>query len=76
MRKGETSFLGVVFRQAKGVGWSWCMAGNETLTPIHPLQYTPVSAGVDEVKARLVVSPSAFIVKVIDKDGTRVLGTL
>ncbi|KAL6779731.1 PBD1 [Auxenochlorella protothecoides x Auxenochlorella symbiontica] len=32
--------------------------------------------GVDEVKARLVVSPSAFIVKVIDKDGTRVLGTL
>ncbi|KAK9869037.1 hypothetical protein WJX84_005186 [Apatococcus fuscideae] len=32
--------------------------------------------GVAEVKARLVVAPSAFIVKVIDKDGTRVLGKL
>ena len=32
--------------------------------------------GVAEVKARLVVAPSAFQVKVIDKDGTRLVAKL
>eukprot|EP00798_Chlamydomonas_sp_ICE-L_P006401 gene6401-3015_t len=32
--------------------------------------------GIDEVKRRLVVAPASFIIKVIDKDGTRVVKTV
>lgn len=30
---------------------------------------------VDEVKARLVVAPPAYIIKVVDKDGVRTVAT-
>ena len=30
-------------------------------------------AGIQEVKARLVTAPPKYIIKVIDKDGTRVV---
>ncbi|GMH38391.1 hypothetical protein BSKO_06275 [Bryopsis sp. KO-2023] len=33
-------------------------------------------AGVEEVKARLVIAPSNYVIKVVDKDGTRVVKTL
>ena len=32
-----------------------------------------VIAGIEEVKSRLVVAPPKYIIKVIDKDGIRVL---
>jgi hypothetical protein len=31
------------------------------------------AAGIDEVKRRLVVAPAKYIIKVIDKEGIRVL---
>lgn len=33
-------------------------------------------AGIEEVRARLVVAPADYIVKIVDKDGVRVLGRL
>lgn len=35
-----------------------------------------VRKGVEEVKARLVVAPPKYLVKVIDKDGIRTLAEL
>ena len=34
------------------------------------------NAGIEEVRARLVVAPADYIVKIVDKDGVRVLGRL
>ena len=35
-----------------------------------------VVAGIEEVKARLVVAPPKYIVKVVDKEGTRTLAEI
>jgi len=32
--------------------------------------------GIEEVKRRLIVAPSAYIIKVIDKDGVRTVKTI
>lgn len=45
---------------------------HEDLTEAEALEM--MKKGIEEVKARLVVAPPKYIIKVIDKDGTRTLG--